>query len=61
MLRRKGRLYKVFTARHTGDNWWIFECMDIELRVNRVFKYQMLGIIEALESATSVMKDPRIF
>jgi len=33
--------------------------MDIESRVNRVFKYQMLGIIEALESAASMMKDPK--
>jgi len=59
MLRCNGRLYKVFTARHTGDNWWTFECLDIESRVNRVFKYQMLGIIEALESAASVTKDPK--
>jgi len=59
MLRRNGRLYKVFTARHTGDNWWTFECLDIESRVNRVFKYQMLGIIEALESAASITKDPK--
>jgi hypothetical protein len=59
ILRCNGRLYKVFTTRHRGDNWWTFECMDIESRVNRVFKYQMLGIIEALESAASMMKDPK--
>jgi hypothetical protein len=59
MLRRNDRLYKVLTARHTGDNWWTFECIDIESRVNRVLKYQMLGIIEALESAASVTKDPK--
>jgi predicted nucleic acid-binding protein len=58
MLRRNGRLYKVFTARHMKDNWWTFECLEIESRVNRVFKYQMLGIIEALESAAST-KDPK--
>jgi len=33
--------------------------LDIESRVNRVFKYQMLGIIEALESAASITKDPK--
>ena len=33
--------------------------MDIESRVNRIFEYQMLGIIEALDSAASVMKDPK--
>jgi hypothetical protein len=59
MLRRNGRLYKVFTARHMGDNWWTFKCMDIESRVNRVFKYQILGIIEVLESAASITKDPK--
>jgi len=59
MLRRNGRLYKVFTARRTEGDWWIFECLDIKSRQNQVFKYQMLGIIEALESAASVMKDPK--
>jgi len=59
MLRRNGRLYKVFTARHTKDNWWTFECIDIKSRVNQVFKHQMLGIIEALESAASITKDSK--
>ena len=59
ILRRNGRLYKVFTARHTGGDWWTFECMGIESRQNQVFKYEMLGIVEALDSAASVMKDPK--
>jgi len=59
MLRCNGRWYKVLTARHTGDNWWTFECLDIESRVNKILKYQMLGITEALESAASITKDPR--
>ena len=33
--------------------------MDIESRVNQVFKYQMLGMIEALESAASITKDSK--
>ena len=41
-----------------GDNWWTFECMG-ESRVNWIFKYYMLGIIEASESAASVIKDLR--
>lgn len=57
ILRRNGRFYKVITTRHTGGNWWIFECKDIESRQNRVFKCEMLGMFEALDSAASVMKD----
>ena len=59
MLKRGGHWYKVLSARHTGDNWWTFECLDIESKVNGVFKYQLLGIIEALEAATSITKDPK--
>jgi len=59
ILRRKGRFYKVITTRHTGGNWWTFECKDIESKRNQVFKYEMLGMLEALDSAASVMKDPK--
>ncbi len=47
------------TTRHLGDNWWTFECKDIESKQNQVFKYEMLGMLEALDSAASVMKDPK--
>lgn len=43
MLRRNGRLYKVFTARHTEDNWWIFGCMDIKSRVNQSLNIKCCG------------------
>jgi len=56
ILRRKGRFYKVITIRHTGGNWWTFECKDIETKQNQVFKYQMLGMLEAMDSAASVTK-----
>lgn len=59
ILRRKGRFYKVITTRHTGGNWWTFECKDLEKKLNRVFKYEMLGMLEALDSAAFVMKDPK--
>ena len=59
ILRRNERLYKVFSARRTEGDWWTFECMDIESRQNQVFKYEMLGIVEALDSAASLMKDPK--
>ena len=59
ILRRRGRFFKVITTRHTVGNWWTFECKDIESKRNQVFKYEMLGMLEALDSAASVMKDPK--
>jgi len=59
ILRRRGRFFKVITTRRTGGNWWTFECKDIETKQNRVFKYEMLGMLEAMEAAASVMKDPK--
>jgi len=59
ILRRKGRFFKVITTRHTGGNWWTFECKNLETKLNRVFKYEMLGMLEALDSAASVMKDAK--
>jgi hypothetical protein len=32
---------------------------DIESKQNQVFKYQMLGMLEAMDAAASVMKDPK--
>jgi len=55
ILRRNGRFFKVIKTRHTGGNWWTFECKDIESKQNRVFKYEMLGIYEALDSVASIL------
>jgi len=43
----------VITTRHTGGDWWTFECKGIESKQNKAFKYEMLGMLEALESAAS--------
>jgi len=59
ILRRKGRFFKVITTRQPGGNWWTFECKNLETKLNRVFKYEMLGMLEALDSAASVMKDAK--
>jgi len=45
-------------TRRTGGNWWTFECKDVETMQNRVFEYEMLGMLEAMDAAASVMKDP---
>ena len=50
---------KVIATRRTGGNWWTFECTNIESKQNQVFKYEMLGMLGALDSAASVMKDPK--
>jgi len=59
ILRRKGRYFKVFTTRRLGDNLWTFECRDIESKRRQVFKYQLLGMLEAMDAAASKLKDPK--
>lgn len=59
ILRRNGRFYKVIKTRHTGGNWWTFECKDIDSKQNVVFNFEMLGMLKTLDSAASVMKDPK--
>jgi len=59
ILRRKGRFYKVITARHTGGNWWTFECKNLETKQNHVLRYEMLGMLEAMDAAAKVTKDPK--
>ena len=59
ILRRKGRFYKVIKTRHTGGNWWTFECKDIGSKQDVVFDFEMLGMLKALDSAASVMRDPK--
>ena len=59
ILRRKGRFYKVIKTRHTEGNWWTFECKDIDSKQDVSFNFEMLGMWKALDSAASVMRDPK--
>ncbi len=59
ILRRNRRFYKVTKTRHTRGNWWTFECKDIDSKQNVVLNFEMLGMLKALDSAASVMKDPK--
>jgi len=59
ILRRKGRFYKVMKTRRTGGNWWTFECKDIDSKQYAIFNFEMLGMLETLDSAASAMKDPK--
>ena len=59
ILRRKGRFYKVIKTRHTEGSWWTFGCKDIESMQDVVFNFEMLGMLKALDSAASVMREPK--
>jgi len=59
ILRRRRRFYKVMRTRHTKGNWWTFGCKDIESMQDVVFNFEMLGMLKALDSAASVMRDPK--
>ena len=59
ILRRKGHFYKVIKTKQTRANWWTFECKDIESKQAVSFDFEMLGMLEVLDSAVSVMKDSR--
>jgi len=49
----------VITTGSAGGSWWTFECKDVESKQNQVFKYQMLGMLEAMDAAASKLKDPK--
>ena len=59
ILRCGGRFFKVLKVRSAGENSFLFECKDLDSRENRVFQYKMLGLLEALERATSIMKSQK--
>ena len=59
ILRRNGRFYKVIKTRHTGGNWWTFECKDVDSKRDVIFNFEMLGMLKVLDSAASVMRDPK--
>ena len=59
ILRRKGRFYKVIKTKKTQANWWTFECKDIKSKQAVSFDFEMLGMLEVLDVAVSVMKDAK--
>ena len=58
ILRRKKRFYKVVSVKRTEGNWWAFECRDLKTRQGSSFRYEMLGMLEAMDAAYHAMKDP---
>lgn len=58
ILRVGGRFFKVLAVRSRGDNWYTFECKHLESMKSCTFKYQLLGMLDAMNHATSLMKRP---
>jgi hypothetical protein len=58
ILKREGRFFKVITARCTGHRY-VFECVDIDSKQRQVSTYGMLGLLDAMDAAASVMRDPK--
>ena len=59
ILRRRKRFFKVVSVKRTEGNWWTFECRDLKTRQGSSFRYELLGMLEAMDAAYSVMKDPK--
>jgi hypothetical protein len=51
IIRRRGRFYKVLRTRHLGDNWWTFECKDLDTKKDASFDYQVYGMWEMLRKS----------
>ncbi len=58
IIRRRGLFYRVLRTRHLRHNWWTFRCKDIDTKKDAFFDYQVLGMWEVLDKA-STMKDPK--
>jgi hypothetical protein len=59
ILKKRGRFFKVITVRGTGNNRYVFECVDVGSKQRQVFTCGMLGLLEAFDAAASVMRDPK--
>jgi len=56
ILKRYGVYYKVISVRHTEDFYWILNCIDLDTKQKKVLRYQLLGMLEALETAAKKLK-----
>ena len=59
ILRCGGRFYKVLKVRTAEENSYTFECRDLESKQSKVFKYKLVGLLDALDRAFSIMKSPK--
>jgi hypothetical protein len=59
ILKNKGRFFKVITVRPVGDNRYVFGCRELVSKKSEVLTFRMLGLLEAMDAAARVMKDPK--
>ena len=58
-LKDKGRFFKVITVRPVGDNRYVFDCRELDSKKSEVLTFRLLGLLEAMDAAARVMKDPK--
>jgi len=59
ILKDKGRWFKVNTVRPVGDNSYVFDCRELVSKKSEVLTFRMLGLLDAMDAAARVMKDPK--
>jgi hypothetical protein len=59
ILKDKGRFFKVITVRPVGDNRYVFDCRELDSEKSEVLTFRLLGLLDAMDAAASVMKDPK--
>ena len=59
ILKDKGRFFKVITVRTVGDNRYVFDCRELVSKKSEVLTFRMLGLLDAMDAAARVMKDPK--
>jgi len=59
ILKDKGRFFKVITVRPVGDNMYVFDCRELDSKKSEVLTFRLLGLLEAMDAASRVMRDPK--
>ena len=55
-LKDKGRFFKVITVRPVGDNRYVFGCRELGSEKSEVLTFRLLGLLDAMDAAASVMR-----
>ena len=58
VLKRGGHFFEVITVGGTGHRC-VFECMEIDSKQRQVFTYGILRLLETLDVAARVLRDPK--
>ena len=59
ILKDKGRFFKVIIVIPVGDNTYVFDCRELDSKKSEVLTFRLLGLLEAMDAAARVTKDPR--